>query len=972
MGFPTIPPLQPQLPLFPQHSQPQPQQQQQQQRTGQQSPVQFPAGAAPPPMFYYPVQAAPSGGFPPAAGFQVGPPAGAPPGSTAGPSSAARQPQPYQPFSVPPTTAQNVQPAFSPFASPPTQPHPPSSQQTAQQHRFPAAYFTSQSLPHAQPVQFQQQQQQQPVQAQYPAQQYYAVPQQLTPQYQAFLQRYQNLQQNQNFSQYPQILQKTPSQQSLLRPGAGLLPQEPPTAAAVEREKEKAQAERRVRDQQQQQRQQQKEREPEKPIYSEYCEGWLFVCERPSVRFLKSWVVLKEAGLHLSDGPSSRARLVIPLTRVKAFLVDAQKNTGKKHSFGLQLKDDKIYYFAARGAEDLLPWLQSVRKELRRMAETSPSAVKEIVPTAPATPATAPDTTKPKERSKREKREKKSTPEKSKEGKPKDRNGTFSGLFAKLSSMAAGSGDDKVYKLLDEEFLKQMKEDGAAEEDKSPTQQQLDSQKVIIFSHMNKVFSLYSHPLGKLVIDFTDEFLRHKDRILSARPSTALAKITQEIQTFLDRLIITVEHYYGGEVAHVEQFVHTARLAAEHCVFSLLYDIVYPVYTKRYIAEDRKFTQKMAEFADITTPDLIDNPKFWLLDDKKGGEGRSGGEPYQKAINMMTAITELATPVAKLNCLVDTSRIICGCVNEYWAKRDPTGPEIAVSCDDLLPILLYVVIKSKLETVHTESMYMQDFIGEREQMQIEGYSLATFQAASAALLCLERDSLRKPEEAVAPTTRPTGASSSVPSGPATPASPTTPPNSSATQPSADASSALPTSPEASVAPPAAGGSQSRLHRARRASWISSVLAQQAAIPLQPDGYSGDAATATAAGDGQEEEEDDDWTFFKSGAAAAAAASPALMRRPSSAEDEEFIDSFRPPTSTSTSSASATGTGLLIDWGSDSDTKQEKEDGEGEEAAAEEGVEELGSDDPTTSDGEEPKEEGAHPASREEDEAATGR
>ncbi len=194
----------------------------------------------------------------------------------------------------------------------------------------------------------------------------------------------------------------------------------------------------------------------------------------------------------------------------------------------------------------------------------------------------------------------------------------------------------QVYKLLDEEFLKQMKEDGgAAEEGKPPTQQQLDSQKVIIFSHMNKVFrcvlplcvscvgacdacgcllsrvacSLHSHPLGKLVIDFTDEFLRHKDRILSARPSTALAKITQEIQTFLgtpfcsealkgsastqaavhsrpatthpDRLIITVEHYYGGEVAHVEQFVHTARLAAEHCVFSLLYDIVYPVYTKR-------------------------------------------------------------------------------------------------------------------------------------------------------------------------------------------------------------------------------------------------------------------------------------------------------------------------------------------------------------------------------------------------------
>jgi hypothetical protein len=45
-----------------------------------------------------------------------------------------------------------------------------------------------------------------------------------------------------------------------------------------------------------------------------------------------------------------------------------------------------------------------------------------------------------------------------------------------------------MYKLLDEEFLKQLKEDGAVEEGKTLTQQQLDSQKAQIFSHMNKVF----------------------------------------------------------------------------------------------------------------------------------------------------------------------------------------------------------------------------------------------------------------------------------------------------------------------------------------------------------------------------------------------------------------------------------------------------------------------------------------------------
>jgi hypothetical protein len=48
-----------------------------------------------------------------------------------------------------------------------------------------------------------------------------------------------------------------------------------------------------------------------------------------------------------------------------------------------------------------------------------------------------------------------------------------------------------VYKTLDEEFLKLMRED-AVEEGKAPTQQQLDSQKVKIFTHMNKVFGYIS------------------------------------------------------------------------------------------------------------------------------------------------------------------------------------------------------------------------------------------------------------------------------------------------------------------------------------------------------------------------------------------------------------------------------------------------------------------------------------------------
>lgn len=31
----------------------------------------------------------------------------------------------------------------------------------------------------------------------------------------------------------------------------------------------------------------------------------MFICERPAVRFIKTWLVLKEAALHFSDAPTA-------------------------------------------------------------------------------------------------------------------------------------------------------------------------------------------------------------------------------------------------------------------------------------------------------------------------------------------------------------------------------------------------------------------------------------------------------------------------------------------------------------------------------------------------------------------------------------------------------------------------------------------------------------------------------------------
>lgn len=46
---------------------------------------------------------------------------------------------------------------------------------------------------------------------------------------------------------------------------------------------------------------------------------------------------------------------------------------------------------------------------------------------------------------------------------------------------------EQIYKLLDEDFLNDMKEN-ALPAGQTPTQQQLDSEKARIFTHMNKIY----------------------------------------------------------------------------------------------------------------------------------------------------------------------------------------------------------------------------------------------------------------------------------------------------------------------------------------------------------------------------------------------------------------------------------------------------------------------------------------------------
>lgn len=207
-------------------------------------------------------------------------------------------------------------------------------------------------------------------------------------------------------------------------------------------------------------------------------------------------------------------------------------------------------------------------------------------------------------------------------------------------------------------------------------------------------------------------------------------------------------------------------------------------------------------------------------------------------------------------------------------------------------------------------------LGEREQMQIEGYSLATFQAASAALLCLERDSLRKDRQADSVTQTSAANQPSLATSPAL----TSPP-----QPSAPSSSqpTTETSPTSSSTVDSAESQQQHggaAHRPKRMSWINAVLAKQAAITHEVQ------QTTSQEEEGEEGEEGEEWTLFTTAPATNIDhhSSDNELDEGEQVHEEDllkddaqgFMDTFHAPTPTSPARPSqpSTTSHLLIDWG----------------------------------------------------------
>jgi len=169
--------------------------------------------------------------------------------------------------------------------------------------------------------------------------------------------------------------------------------------------------------------------------------------------------------------------------------------------------------------------------------------------------------------------------------------------------------------------------------------------------------------------------------------------------------------------------------------------IILDHYHTKYSRQDSTMNALMEQVYDKIVPAHLELPKkFWLIS--------SSGypPPYAGAISAFQQFSHKKSPMQKVDVLRETAKKICLCVEQFWnvnRKDFPTGEDPAVAADDLVSIFCYVIIKSKVHLLYSESEYIGDYISDGNLMGEIGYLITTFQCCCQVLLNMDAAELLK-------------------------------------------------------------------------------------------------------------------------------------------------------------------------------------------------------------------------------------
>jgi hypothetical protein len=98
--------------------------------------------------------------------------------------------------------------------------------------------------------------------------------------------------------------------------------------------------------------------------------------------------------------------------------------------------------------------------------------------------------------------------------------------------------------------------------------------------------------------------------------------------------------------------------------------------------------------------------------------------PYAESISMLNKVATYETPLDKINCLLTAMSAMRMTVIDYWKSKEELD-----TMDDELPVVIYIVAMSSVESLATEVHFLQDYIGDSDRFDNENRILLNIEVS---------------------------------------------------------------------------------------------------------------------------------------------------------------------------------------------------------------------------------------------------
>jgi hypothetical protein len=223
------------------------------------------------------------------------------------------------------------------------------------------------------------------------------------------------------------------------------------------------------------------------------------------------------------------------------------------------------------------------------------------------------------------------------------------------------------------------------------------------------------HPYGLIVADFA----RKLERAYENREEMhqVIVETKDLLHTFSQSIADTLK---TEEISlNVVQFDFESICldASYEAICSSEPPIILSSYQSKFAEKDKTLYGVCEKLAASITPSQVNVPSNLCPQ-----ETESNNVPFFKSIFIFKKFPHKKTALSKVQVLRDTVQSIC-----YSTGQSADLSISPISADDLMAILTYVIIKSKIKTLVSESEFIHDFLGKQHLAGEQGYLVTTLQ-----------------------------------------------------------------------------------------------------------------------------------------------------------------------------------------------------------------------------------------------------